>query len=132
MVERKSMLLKPLLVSRSQLSLPSRAKVIHYVYLTCAKYLTDILFDVVFSFGSAEKGQLGNGTTGERITTGNKTSYDIENHPGIFPFRNIYVFILVLTFFLVYLKELDGKNIVDIVSGQQHSLALDSTGFVSK
>ena len=34
--------------------------------------------------------------------------------------------------FLVYLKELDGKRIVDIVSGQQHSLALDSTGFVSK
>lgn len=37
---------------------------------------------IVFSFGSGEKGQLGNGTTGERITTGNKTSYDIETHPG--------------------------------------------------
>ena len=91
------MLLKLLLVSRSQLSLPSRAKVIHYVYFICAKHLTDILFYVVFSFGSAEKGQLGNGTTGERITTGNKTSYDIETHPGIFPFRNIYVFIFILT-----------------------------------
>lgn len=65
----------------------------------------------VFSFGSGEKGQLGNGTTGERITTGNKTSYDIEIHP-------------------VYLKELDGKHIVDIASGQQHSLALDSAGLV--
>ena len=39
---------------------------------------------LVFSFGSAEKGQLGNGTTGERITTGNKTSYDIETTPSMF------------------------------------------------
>lgn len=38
----------------------------------------------VYAFGSAEKGQLGNGTTGERITTGNKTSYDIETVPGMF------------------------------------------------
>ncbi|KAF9456066.1 regulator of chromosome condensation 1/beta-lactamase-inhibitor protein II [Collybia nuda] len=65
----------------------------------------------VFSFGSAEKGQLGNGTTGERITTGNKTAYDIESSP-------------------IYIKELDGKEIVEIASGQQHSLALDSTGVV--
>ncbi|EDR07538.1 uncharacterized protein LACBIDRAFT_250496, partial [Laccaria bicolor S238N-H82] len=65
----------------------------------------------VFSFGSAEKGQLGNGTTGERIITGNKTGYDIEVQP-------------------VYLKELDGKKIVQIASGQQHTLALDSTGLV--
>ncbi|KAG5652910.1 hypothetical protein H0H81_003110 [Sphagnurus paluster] len=65
----------------------------------------------VFSFGSAEKGQLGNGTTGERITTGNKTAYDIEVNP-------------------IYIKELDGKNIVQIASGQQHSLALDDTGVV--
>ena len=92
------MLLKLLLVSRSQSSLPSRAKVVHYVHLACAKHLADI-FRVVFSFGSAEKGQLGNGTTGERITTGNKTSYDIETHPGIFSCRNIYVFIFILTCF---------------------------------
>ena len=85
---------------------------------------------IVFSFGSAEKGQLGNGTTGERITTGNKTSYDIEPYPGMFS-PNIYVFIFA-NLFLVYLKELDGKHIIDIASGQQHSLALDSTGFVSK
>jgi hypothetical protein len=39
----------------------------------------------VFSFGSAEKGQLGNGTMGERIITGNKTGYDIEVQPGSFP-----------------------------------------------
>ena len=85
MVERKRMLLKHLLVSRSQSFLLSRAKVIHL----CLSHLckeTEILLYVVFSFGSAEKGQLGNGTTGERITTGNKTSYDIETYPSIFPF----------------------------------------------
>ncbi|KAF8655946.1 hypothetical protein AX16_002853 [Volvariella volvacea WC 439] len=65
----------------------------------------------VFSFGSAEKGQLGNGTTGERITTGNKTAYDIEPYP-------------------IYVKELDGKHIVQITSGQQHSAAIDDTGVV--
>ncbi|GLB41420.1 putative regulator of chromosome condensation (RCC1) repeat [Lyophyllum shimeji] len=65
----------------------------------------------VFSFGSAEKGQLGNGTTGERITTGNKTAFDIECNP-------------------IYIKELDGKKIVQITSGQQHSLALDDAGVV--
>ncbi|KAF5316310.1 hypothetical protein D9619_006834 [Psilocybe cf. subviscida] len=65
----------------------------------------------VFSFGSAEKGQLGNGTTGERITTGNKTSYDIETVP-------------------VYVRELDGKKIVDIASGQQHTIAIDEAGVI--
>ena len=45
---------------------------------------------LVFSFGSAEKGQLGNGTTGERITTGNKTSYDIETTPSmLFSFSEV-------------------------------------------
>ena len=59
-----------------------------------AKHLPDI-FLLVFSFGSGEKGQLGNGTTGERITTGNKTSYDIEVHPGgFFLLRYCSVFIL--------------------------------------
>ncbi|XP_006461672.1 hypothetical protein AGABI2DRAFT_193077, partial [Agaricus bisporus var. bisporus H97] len=65
----------------------------------------------VFAFGSAEKGQLGNGTTGERITTGNKTAFDVEEKP-------------------IYVKALDGKNIVQIASGQQHSIALDDTGVV--
>lgn len=83
---------------------------------------------VVFSFGSAEKGQLGNGTTGERITTGNKTAFDIESSPG--------QSMLHVSFSLsnhrgsvVYIKELDGKHIVQIASGQQHSLAVDSTGY---
>jgi hypothetical protein len=37
---------------------------------------------LVFSFGSGEKGQLGNGRTGEHIITGNKTGYDIETSPS--------------------------------------------------
>lgn len=40
----------------------------------------------VFTFGSAANGQLGNGTTGERIVTGNKTAYDIETKPSTFSF----------------------------------------------
>jgi hypothetical protein len=47
---------------------------------TTMLHLTQML--LVFSFGSAEKGQLGNGTTGERITTGNKTAFDIEDRPS--------------------------------------------------
>ena len=41
----------------------------------------------------------------------------------VLPCANIHIL-------LVYLKELDGKKIVQIASGQQHSLALDSTGWV--
>jgi hypothetical protein len=36
----------------------------------------------VFSFGSGEHGQLGNGRTGEHIITGNKTAYDVHNDPS--------------------------------------------------
>jgi len=48
---------------------------------------------LVFSLGSAEKGQLGNGTTGERITTGNKTAFDIEPTPG-----KLYSFLFLFSF----------------------------------
>ncbi|KAF8550733.1 RCC1/BLIP-II [Imleria badia] len=65
----------------------------------------------VFSFGSGEKGQLGNGRTGEHITTGNKTAYDIETEP-------------------VPVKGLDDKTIIDIVCGAQHSVAIDTQGVV--
>ncbi|KAF9060521.1 RCC1/BLIP-II [Rhodocollybia butyracea] len=65
----------------------------------------------VFSFGSGEKGQLGNGSTGERITTGNKVAFDIVDYP-------------------YYIKELDGKKIVEISSGHQHSAAVDDEGYV--
>ncbi|KAG9308047.1 regulator of chromosome condensation 1/beta-lactamase-inhibitor protein II [Chiua virens] len=65
----------------------------------------------VFSFGSGEKGQLGSGRTGEHITTGNKTAYDIETEP-------------------VPVKGLDDKAITDIVCGAQHSVAIDTQGVV--
>lgn len=39
---------------------------------------------VVYTFGSGEKGQLGNGATGERIITGNKLAFDIQSQPGAF------------------------------------------------
>lgn len=65
----------------------------------------------VFSFGSGEKGQLGNGRTGEHIITGNKTAFDIETEP-------------------IPVKGLDDKTIIDIACGPQHSVALDSQGLV--
>lgn len=36
---------------------------------------------IVFSFGSGEAGQLGNGTTGERISPG-KTAFDVISSPS--------------------------------------------------
>lgn len=65
----------------------------------------------VFAFGSAEKGQLGNGITGEHIVTGGKLVYDAEYEP-------------------LYVRGLDGKHIVQIACGQQHSVAMDSEGIV--
>ncbi|KAF8514474.1 RCC1/BLIP-II [Gautieria morchelliformis] len=65
----------------------------------------------VYSFGSGEKGQLGNGRTGEHITTGNKTGFDAQSEP-------------------LPVKGLAGKTIVDIDSGNQHSIVLDNEGFV--
>ena len=84
---------------------------------------------LVFTFGSAEKGQLGNGTTGERITTGNKTAYDIEPSPGRCHCLCFGSEPLDTDSSSVYVKELDGKKIVQIASGPQHSLAVDDTGY---
>ncbi|KAH7919448.1 RCC1/BLIP-II [Leucogyrophana mollusca] len=65
----------------------------------------------VFSFGSGEKGQLGNGRTGEHIVTGNKTAFDIEYEP-------------------IPVRGMDDKTITDIACGPQHSVAIDSQGLV--
>jgi len=65
----------------------------------------------VFSFGSGEKGQLGRGRTGEHIISAGKTGFDIEAEP-------------------VLVRGLDGKKIVQIACGQQHTVALDSDGLV--
>lgn len=68
---------------------------------------------------------MGNGTTGERITTGNKTAFDIEPFPSKSPLLSIPP----SSPRTVYVRELDGKNIVQIASGPQHSLAVDDTGY---
>lgn len=86
--------------------------------------------------GSGEKGQLGNGRTGEYIAAGNKTAFDVENEPSKcfhsvpvpfsllwfrVPFANVRSIVLV--------KGLTDKKIVQIACGQQHSIALDDTGY---
>ncbi|GBE86634.1 predicted protein [Sparassis crispa] len=65
----------------------------------------------VYSFGSGEKGQLGNGKTGEHIVTAGKVAFDVEHEP-------------------ILVKGLEDCKIVKIACGQQHSVALDSEGLV--
>ncbi|KAI0692446.1 RCC1 BLIP-II [Cytidiella melzeri] len=65
----------------------------------------------VYAFGSAEKGQLGNGKTGEHIVQAGKVAFDVEPEP-------------------LLVKALNDKTIVQIACGQQHSVALDSEGLV--
>ena len=42
---------------------------------------------IVYACGSGEKGQLGNGRTGEHIATGNRTGFDVESEPSEKPTR---------------------------------------------
>ncbi|ETW78511.1 hypothetical protein HETIRDRAFT_386679 [Heterobasidion irregulare TC 32-1] len=65
----------------------------------------------LYSVGSGEKGQLGNGRTGEHIVTGNKSAYDIETEP-------------------ILVKGLQDKKITQIACGHNHSIALDEDGVV--
>ncbi|KAG8870194.1 hypothetical protein FRC20_000247 [Serendipita sp. 405] len=65
----------------------------------------------VYAFGSGEKGQLGNGRTGEHIITSGRAVFDTENIP-------------------LLVKGLTDRKIVQIASGLQHSLVLDSEGYV--
>ena len=83
----------------------------------------------MFSFGSGEKGQLGRGRTGEHIISAGKTGFDIEAEPGAY---RTWVNIVPRTdhHFTVLVKGLDGKKIVQIACGQQHTVALDSDGYV--
>jgi hypothetical protein len=50
--------------------------------LPCTAIITHQSF-LVYTFGSGEKGQLGNGKTGERIITGNKLAFDIVTQPSM-------------------------------------------------
>ncbi|KZT36865.1 RCC1/BLIP-II protein [Sistotremastrum suecicum HHB10207 ss-3] len=65
----------------------------------------------VYAFGSAEKGQLGNGKTGEHIATGNKILFDLHSDP-------------------ILVRNLESHKIVSLSCGNQHSILLDSEGYV--
>ena len=64
----------------------------------------------VFAVGTAEKGVLGNGRTGEHIA-GSRVLFQTESEP------------------LLVKGAIEGKKIVQITSGQQHNVALDSEGY---
>jgi hypothetical protein len=52
-------------------------------YVQCLDSVADAgTLHTVYACGSGEKGQLGNGRTGEHIATGNRTGFDIENEPS--------------------------------------------------
>ncbi|OCF44659.1 hypothetical protein I317_01546 [Kwoniella heveanensis CBS 569] len=65
----------------------------------------------VYAAGSSENGQLGNGKTGERLVKAGKVTFDLEVPPRL-------------------VQGFTDKKIVQIASGNQHSLALDEEGFV--
>ncbi|KAL0577993.1 hypothetical protein V5O48_003996 [Marasmius crinis-equi] len=65
----------------------------------------------VYLVGSAEAGQLGHGSTGERIITGNKTAFDIEERATL-------------------IRSLLSTKITSIVCGNQHTIALSAEGIV--
>ncbi|ODN94743.1 hypothetical protein L198_04887 [Cryptococcus wingfieldii CBS 7118] len=65
----------------------------------------------VYASGSSENGQLGNGKTGERLVKAGKIAYDVEVPPRL-------------------VSGLDKHKVVEIASGNQHSLALDEEGYV--
>ncbi|WRT70196.1 uncharacterized protein IL334_007190 [Kwoniella shivajii] len=65
----------------------------------------------VYASGSSECGQLGNGKTGERLVKAGKLTYDVEVPPRL-------------------IQGFEKRKIVQIASGNQHSLALDEEGYV--
>ncbi|KAJ9125455.1 hypothetical protein QFC22_000416 [Naganishia vaughanmartiniae] len=83
------------------------------VQVSCGLTFTLFLADNgwVYASGSAEKGQLGNGKTGERIVSAGKTSFDFEDRPKL-------------------IKPFTEKKIMMIASGTSHSLALSDDGYV--
>jgi alpha-tubulin suppressor-like RCC1 family protein len=64
----------------------------------------------------------------------NISPLEIKAHLTLFPSRVESAFTSSLdfsfTFISVYVKAFEGKKIVQIACGQQHSIALDSQGFV--
>lgn len=76
--------------------------------LTFSLYLTTS--GKVYASGSCERGQLGNGRTGEHFVSGNRMAFAEENTP-------------------ILVKGVADKKIVQISCGQQHSIVLDADGF---
>ena len=103
---------------------------------------------LVYTFGSGEHGQLGNGRTGEHIAAGNKTMYDIRPEPRTssslsspsltlltpspfpYPLSPLLTPPLYTSLPLVLVKSLETKRITQISCGQQHAIAMDDDGFV--
>ena len=69
------------------------------------------LFFPAYAFGSSEKGQLGNGKTGEHFVSSNRLAFTTYSEP-------------------IPIKALADKKIIDISCGQQHAMALDKEGYV--
>ncbi|KZV87496.1 RCC1/BLIP-II protein [Exidia glandulosa HHB12029] len=65
----------------------------------------------VYAFGSAEHGQLGNGTTGEHIGNNRKVMFDIVDEPTL-------------------VEGLEGKEVTQIAAGNQHSIVVTKDGLV--
>ncbi len=67
----------------------------------------------MYAFGSAEKGQLGNGKTGYHFISSNKGAYSTYATP-----------------LLVKALDESGKKFAQISCGQQHAMALSEDGYV--
>lgn len=65
---------------------------------------------LVYALGSTEKGQLGNGRTGEHFISGNKLAFNTHTEP-------------------LLVRALASKKIIEISCGQQHSIAMDEDGY---
>lgn len=83
----------------------------------------------VYAAGSCEHGQLGNGTTGERIVKGNKIAWDVQSPPSMCPLPCGWTPADVWQTEQV-LGLLEDKKIVQVAAGTGHSLALDEDGHV--
>ncbi|KAK7448892.1 hypothetical protein VKT23_013624 [Stygiomarasmius scandens] len=103
----------------------------HAVKVSAGITLSSILTESgkIFSFGSAKKGQLGNGSIGKRITTGNQTAFDIVYEPQYIKELNF----LLRTEFGIQKRGKedikDGRKKVKMI-GQQRSVALDEDDIV--
>jgi alpha-tubulin suppressor-like RCC1 family protein len=69
-----------------------------------------IFITPVYAIGSTEKGQLGNGRTGEHFVSGNKLAFNTHTEP-------------------LLVRALSDKKVISISCGQQHSVVMDEEGY---